>query len=192
MRQYHHDASGWPISTSQGLMDDNQDKPLLRLLSMHPSKGQEDTTITLTLDSLPSSFTYRLAFNSLMVETRQMQQSTPQNDLTGAATAPTTTTILTASVPSFRMTLCNTPTVPISVCFLNGNGMIEDTCYVATFTYESAAANPSPPQQRKRRYSITDESASSPAKRVSHQGKKRKAIVISLPRNLTFVPLPYF
>jgi hypothetical protein len=166
-------------------MDDKQYKYPLRLLSIHPNQGQEGTTFTLTLDYLPSSFTYRIAFNSLMVETRQMQQSTLQNDLTA------TTTILTATVPSRQTTLCDTPTVPISVCFLNGSGMIEDTCYVATFTYETTAETPSPLQQRKRRYSITDETSSSPTKRVARQGKVRKEIVISLPRNLTFVPLPY-
>ncbi|KAI8340571.1 hypothetical protein BC941DRAFT_417588 [Chlamydoabsidia padenii] len=170
----HHDTSGsskWSSSTHQDSIQvtSNQEKKRPKLLSIHPNQGQEGTTVTLTLSDLPFAYTYKLAFNSMVVETRQIQSSL-QNGSDCASI------VLISTVPSFQMTLSTTNNVPISVCFLDKNDMVEDTFFVTDFTYQlDYEKTPNSQQQsqvgEKRRGSsfAEDDLTSSPTKRVCDQ-----------------------
>ncbi|KAI8333065.1 hypothetical protein BC941DRAFT_495973, partial [Chlamydoabsidia padenii] len=93
-----------------------------RLLTLSPSHGAAGTTITIVLQDLPLR-PVKLAFNSLVVDTKQLPS---QNG---------TMTTLLATIPSYETTLSTTSTVPISVCFLGDNGIIQDTFFVTKFVY---------------------------------------------------------
>jgi hypothetical protein len=135
-----------------------------RLLSLSPSQGPSGSMMTMVLQDLPLR-PVKLAFNSLVVDTKQLPS---QN---GAMTT------LLATIPGFDLTLSTTSSVPISVCFLGNNGIIDDTFFVTNFTYNSGPNQTEEQQQyhyeRKRSYaSLTEDNfCSSPHKRSTYEGK---------------------
>ncbi|CAO3587701.1 unnamed protein product [Absidia cylindrospora] len=101
-----------------------------KLLSVSPSEGREGSTITMVLQDLPDQ-PVKLAFNSLVVDTKQVQfqQQQQQEDRT------IFTTTLMAIIPSFRTTHSTLRTVPISVCFFDSKDIIVNTTFLVNFTY---------------------------------------------------------
>lgn len=92
-----------------------------KLIEFSPSFGNEGTIITVVLQALPPQMPVKLAFNSLMVDTKQLQAQG--------------ITSLVATVPSFQQTHSSTPNVPISVCFFDKD-MVTETWMVAEFTFD--------------------------------------------------------
>ncbi|KAI9359153.1 hypothetical protein BD770DRAFT_386700 [Pilaira anomala] len=94
-----------------------------RLIEISPIKGKQGTVVTVVLQSLPHQLVpVKLAFNNLVVETKQMQGQ-------GIIS-------LVAVVPPFQQTRSATSIVPISICILDRDSVTE-TWPVAEFTYES-------------------------------------------------------
>lgn len=94
-----------------------------RLIEISPIKGIQGTVVTVVLQSLPHQLVpVKLAFNNLVVETKQMQGQ-------GIIS-------LVAVVPPFQQTRSTTSIVPISICILDKDSITE-TWPVAEFTYES-------------------------------------------------------
>ncbi|KAI8333243.1 hypothetical protein BD560DRAFT_414962 [Blakeslea trispora] len=93
-----------------------------RVIKMTPNRGSEGTTITVVVQSLacPSN-PVKLAFNSLVVNTKQLQS---QN-----------ITSLVATVPPFRHTQSTSSQVPVSICITNGD-TVTATWTIADFIYE--------------------------------------------------------
>ncbi|KAF1802543.1 hypothetical protein FB192DRAFT_1280573 [Mucor lusitanicus] len=91
-----------------------------RLIELSPSGGIEGTIVTVVVQALPPQMPAKLAFNSLMVDTKQLQAQG--------------ITSLVATVPSFQQTHSSTPNVPISICFLDKD-MVTETWTVADFNY---------------------------------------------------------
>ncbi|KAI9299455.1 hypothetical protein BJ944DRAFT_274221, partial [Cunninghamella echinulata] len=118
-----------------------------KLLNMEPAYGFEGTIITLVLQEL-SCPSIKLAFNSLVVETKQLQSQGM--------------TSLVATVPSFEMTLSTSSVVPISICFLEKD-MIQDTIFIANFTYQS-------------NNTITNTANNDPNNEMVQRGRKRSII----------------
>ncbi|KAI8881865.1 hypothetical protein K501DRAFT_252452 [Backusella circina FSU 941] len=94
-----------------------------RLIEITPTKGDQGTVITVVVQSLPQQLVpVKLAFNSLVVDTKQMQAQG--------------ITSLVATVPPFQHTHSSVPNnVPISICMLDKDSVTE-TYPVAEFSYE--------------------------------------------------------
>lgn len=113
-----------------------------KLIELSPAHGNEGTIVTVVVQALPPQMPAKLAFNSLVVDTKQLQAQS--------------ITSLVATVPSFQQTQSSTPNVPVSICFLDKD-MVTETWTVADFNYTalndgkasptvtSAAAHPSYP-----------------------------------------------
>ncbi|ORZ06705.1 hypothetical protein BCR42DRAFT_427042, partial [Absidia repens] len=137
LQQYNHGQYGlgkW--ESTQHYSYQNQQKTSVkqeapRLLSVSPSEGQEGTMITMVLQGLPVQ-PVKLAFNSLVVDTKQMQCQQHQQQKDDETILITT---LMATVPSFRTTHSSLRTVPISVCFFDSKDIIVNTFYLVNFTY---------------------------------------------------------
>ncbi|KAI8098605.1 uncharacterized protein BX664DRAFT_319138 [Halteromyces radiatus] len=128
-----------------------------KLLSFTPNHGQEGTLITIVLEGLPIQ-PVKLAFNSLVVDTKLIRSQQ--------------TTTLMATIPNFDMTLSTSNIVPTSVCFLNEKDIVEDTFYLANFTYRQSNNDYSPHYQhdRKRSFaSLSDDDYSSSTNKRVHQ-----------------------
>jgi len=91
-----------------------------KLIQLSPAHGNEGTIVTVVVQALPPQMPAKLAFNSLMVDTKQLQAQ----DIT----------TLVATVPSFQQTHSSTPNVPVSICFLDKD-MVTETWTVADFSY---------------------------------------------------------
>ncbi|KAL7315781.1 hypothetical protein PS15m_004956 [Mucor circinelloides] len=91
-----------------------------KLIELSPTHGNEGTIVTVVVQALPPQMPAKLAFNSLMVDTKQLQAQG--------------ITSLVATVPSFQQTHSSTPNVPISICFLDKD-MVTETWTVADFNY---------------------------------------------------------
>ncbi|KAI8878754.1 hypothetical protein K501DRAFT_195157, partial [Backusella circina FSU 941] len=96
------------------------------LLELTPTHGRENTIVTVVVQTMPSQMPVKLAFNSLMVDTKQMQAQG--------------ITSLVATVPAFQQTHSPTTNVPVSICFLNKD-MVTETWLVADFVYEDQKEN---------------------------------------------------
>lgn len=93
-----------------------------RLTEMAPTRGSQGTVVTVVVQSLPHQLVpVKLAFNSLVVDTKQMQAQG--------------ITSLVAAVPPFQQTHSSTANVPISICMLDKDSVTE-TWPVAEFVYE--------------------------------------------------------
>lgn len=110
----------WP-SVQNSSEQKNNEAP--RLIEITPTKGDQGTVITVVVQSLPQQLVpVKLAFNSLVVDTKQMQAQG--------------ITSLVATVPPFQHTHSTTPdNVPISICMLDKDSVTE-TYPVAEFSYE--------------------------------------------------------
>ncbi|KAI8374384.1 uncharacterized protein BYT42DRAFT_615554 [Radiomyces spectabilis] len=108
----------WLMNASQDTTQKHGDAP--KLIDMSPSRGNEGTIITVVVQALPSQMPVKLAFNSLVVDTKQMQAQG--------------ITSLVATVPPFQQTHSASPAVPISICFLDKD-MVTETWLVAEFMY---------------------------------------------------------
>jgi hypothetical protein len=106
----------------------NQDKLLgtPKLLELTPTHGNENTIVTVVAHTLPTHMPVKLAFNSLMVDTKQMQAQG--------------ITSLVATVPSFHQTHSPNANVPVSICFLDKD-MVTETWLVADFIYGDQKEN---------------------------------------------------
>ncbi|GAN06842.1 ubiquitin-conjugating enzyme [Mucor ambiguus] len=93
-----------------------------KLIELSPAHGNEGTVVTVVVQALPPQMPSKLAFNSLMVDTKQLQAQG--------------ITSLVATVPSFQQTHSSTPNVPISICFLDKD-MVTETWTVADFNYKA-------------------------------------------------------
>jgi uncharacterized protein YraI len=91
-----------------------------KLIELSPAQGKEGTIVTVVVQALPPQMPAKLAFNSLMVDTKQLQAQ----DITS----------LVATVPSFQQTHSSTSNIPISICFLDKD-MVTETWIVADFNY---------------------------------------------------------
>ena len=115
----------WPSSQSeqqQQQVEQPKTSEPPRLIEMAPSRGIQGTVVTLVVQSLPHQLVpVKLAFNSLVVDTKQMQAQG--------------ITSLVAAVPPFQQTHSTTANVPISICILDKDSVTE-TWPVAEFTYE--------------------------------------------------------
>ncbi|CAO3648109.1 unnamed protein product [Mucor fragilis] len=103
-----------------------QQKPTVgeapRLIELAPTRGSQGTVVTVVVQSLPHQIVpVKLAFNSLVVDTKQMQAQG--------------ITSLVAAVPPFQHTHSTTANVPISICMLDKDSVTE-TWPVAEFTYD--------------------------------------------------------
>ncbi|GAN03528.1 developmental regulator medusa [Mucor ambiguus] len=93
-----------------------------RLIELAPTRGNQGTVVTVVVQSLPHQIVpVKLAFNSLVVDTKQMQAQG--------------ITSLVAAVPPFQHTHSNTANVPISICMLDKDSVTE-TWPVAEFIYD--------------------------------------------------------
>ncbi|KAI8644201.1 hypothetical protein BD408DRAFT_384012 [Parasitella parasitica] len=92
-----------------------------KLIELSPTRGNEGTIVTVVVQRMPPHIPAKLAFNSLMVDTKQLQA----HDITS----------LVATVPPFQQTHHSTPNVPISICFLDAN-MVTKTWIVADFNFD--------------------------------------------------------
>ncbi|KAF7727582.1 hypothetical protein EC973_007343 [Apophysomyces ossiformis] len=102
-------------------IDQKQQSEPPRLIEINPPRGPPGTPLTVVLQSLrPDLISAKLAFNSLIVETKQMR-------------APGIIS-LGATVPPFQQINANTPVIPISVCLFDKDTVTE-TWPVAEFTY---------------------------------------------------------
>lgn len=108
----------WPLSSTNETKIENAPK----LIEMSPVRGDEKTVITVVVQALPPQIPAKLAFNSLMVDTKQMQAQG--------------ITSLVATVPSLELTHATGNSVPVSICFLDKD-MVTETWLVANFTYEN-------------------------------------------------------
>lgn len=125
----------WPQNDGQQLQQQQQkttEAP--RLIEMAPTCGSQGTVVTVVVQSLPHQLVpVKLAFNSLVVDTKQMQAQG--------------ITSLVAAVPPFQQTHSTTANVPISICMLDKDSVTE-TWPVAEFIYEfdnkDATANTTP------------------------------------------------
>ncbi|CAO3577761.1 unnamed protein product [Absidia cylindrospora] len=168
LQQCGHDSYEMDKWSSSHNFSDQQHKSIVKqtspkLLSINPSQGQEGTMITMVLQDLPAQ-SVKLAFNSLVVDTKQLQSQQQDDGMN--------TTTLMATIPNFQMTLSAVHTVPISVCFLNNEDIIEDTILLTNFTYQfdSDSQHQYKPERKRSYASLTDDdySASSPNKRGYH------------------------
>lgn len=113
----------WPSSVHN---NNQQQKPAVieapRLIELAPTRGSQGTVVTIVVQSLPhQTAPVKLAFNSLVVDTKQMQAQG--------------ITSLVAAVPPFQHTHSTTANVPISICMLDKDS-VTDTWPVAEFVYE--------------------------------------------------------
>ncbi|KAL0137035.1 hypothetical protein V8B55DRAFT_1544989, partial [Mucor lusitanicus] len=93
-----------------------------RLIELAPTRGSQGTVVTVVVQSLPHQIVpVKLAFNSLVVDTKQMQAQG--------------ITSLVAAVPPFQHTHSTTANVPISICMLDKDSVTE-TWPVAEFVYD--------------------------------------------------------
>ncbi|KAK4514764.1 Glycine--tRNA ligase 1, mitochondrial [Mucor velutinosus] len=106
----------------QHLQQKNEGKTIQgpKLIEMSPAQGNEGTIVTVVVQALPPQMPAKLAFNSLMVDTKQLQSQG--------------ITSLVATVPSFQQTHSSAPNVPVSICFLDKD-MVTETWTVADFNY---------------------------------------------------------
>ncbi|ORX58033.1 hypothetical protein DM01DRAFT_1318724 [Hesseltinella vesiculosa] len=91
-----------------------------KLLTMMPTFGHAGSQLTLVLQDLTDT-NVKVAFNSLVVETRQVRSQ----DITS----------LVVTVPNYELTLSTSPIVPLSLCFMQ-NEMIQDTVFLSNFSYQ--------------------------------------------------------
>lgn len=118
----------WPpsVHTEQHTRQKNGEVP--RLIDMSPRSGNQGTIVTVVVQSLPHQVVpVKLAFNSLVVDTKQMQAQG--------------ITSLVAAVPPFHQTHSTTANVPISICILDKDSVTE-TWPVAEFAYEFENEDP--------------------------------------------------
>jgi hypothetical protein len=116
----------WPLQQEQEQQKTNQVIP--RLVEITPSKGSQGTIITVVVQLLPQqTLSVKLAFNSLVVDTKQMHHAQG-------------ITSLVASVPPFQHTNASTTNVPISVCIIDKDAVIE-TWPITEFTYDFESSN---------------------------------------------------
>ncbi|KAK4521359.1 phospholipid transporting ATPase [Mucor velutinosus] len=113
-------------SLHQQQQQQQQQKPTAgeapRLIELAPTRGSQGTVVTVVVQSLPHQIVpVKLAFNSLVVDTKQMQAQG--------------ITSLVAAVPPFQHTHSTTANVPISICMLDKDSVTE-TWPVAEFVYE--------------------------------------------------------
>ncbi|CEP11417.1 hypothetical protein [Parasitella parasitica] len=93
-----------------------------RLIELAPTRGGQGTVVTVVVQSVAHQIVpVKLAFNSLVVDTKQMQSQG--------------ITSLVAAVPPFQHTHSTTANVPISICMLDKDSVTE-TWPVAEFVYE--------------------------------------------------------
>lgn len=93
-----------------------------------PTQGGEGTVVTVIAQMpMPPA---KLAFNSLLVNTQQMQVRN--------------ITTLVAVVPPFQHTQSPTSLVPISICFLARDTVVTETIVVADFLYTSNGSSDHP------------------------------------------------
>lgn len=110
----------WPMQQEDEQQKNAQVMP--RLIEITPSKGNQGSIITVVVQSLPQqAVSVKLAFNSLVVDTKQMQAQG--------------ITSLVATVPPFQHTNAASTSVPISVCIIDKDSVIE-TWPITEFTYE--------------------------------------------------------
>ncbi|KAI8976205.1 hypothetical protein BDB01DRAFT_853256 [Pilobolus umbonatus] len=106
----------WPSPHQQKV--DNQPK----LFQMSPMTGNEGTIVTVVIQSLHHhTIPIKLAFNTLVVDTKQMQGQG--------------ITSLVASVPPFQLTHSTTANVPVYLCLLD-KGSFTSTWLIAEFVYD--------------------------------------------------------
>lgn len=115
----------WSMHQGQDQQKSNQAMP--RLIDISPSKGNQGTIVTVVVQSLnQQAVSVKLAFNSLVVDTKQMQAQG--------------ITSLVASVPPFQHINATSSNVPISVCVVDKDSVIE-TWPIAEFTYDFESTN---------------------------------------------------
>lgn len=96
-------------------------------IDMTPTQGEEGAVVTVIAQMpLPPA---KLAFNSLLVNTQQMQVRN--------------ITTLVAVVPPFPHTRSPTSLVPVSICFLAKDTMVTETTFVADFLYTTTSSSSS-------------------------------------------------
>lgn len=102
-----------------------------KLIEFNPRQGQEGTIVTIVVQSLPSQIPIKLAFNNLLVETRQMQA---QGITSLVATVPPFQQIQQQQTSSASQG-SRVATVPLSICFLNRDHVATETWLVSDFVY---------------------------------------------------------
>ncbi|KAI8365318.1 uncharacterized protein BYT42DRAFT_589520 [Radiomyces spectabilis] len=109
----------WTPQPSMTMMK-TEDTP--RLIEMNPSRGTQGTVITLVIQSLPIHHIsdIKIAFNDLVLDTKQMQAQG--------------ITSLVATVPPLIQINTSSTVVPISICLLNRDTVIE-AWPMGEFTY---------------------------------------------------------
>lgn len=119
-----------------------------------PTQGGEGTVVTVIAQMpMPPA---KLAFNSLLVNTQQMQVRN--------------ITTLVAVVPPFQHTQSPTSLVPISICFLARDTVVTETIVVADFLYTSNGNSDNPKSPSP---SATQPLIQSMYKSVYHQSSYR-------------------
>ncbi|OBZ82144.1 hypothetical protein A0J61_09804 [Choanephora cucurbitarum] len=121
----------WSSNESPSEQPKNNQSP--QVIKMTPNRGSEGTTITVVVQSLPSN-PVKLAFNSLVVNTKQLQS---QN-----------ITSLVATVPPFQHTQSTSAQVPISICMINGDA-VTATWTIADFVYDFVKPKQETKQEKK-------------------------------------------
>lgn len=120
----------WPMQQEQEIQH-QKTNAAPSLIEISPAKGNQGTIVTIVVQNLPRQLVpVKLAFNSLLVDTKQMQAQG--------------ITSLVASVPPFESINSTSPSVPISVVIIDQDSVIE-TWPVAEFCYELDTTSPSTP-----------------------------------------------
>ncbi|RCH79111.1 hypothetical protein CU098_002457, partial [Rhizopus stolonifer] len=111
----------WPAYTQQQ-QQQQKNNEVPHLLEISPARGSEGTVVTIVVESLPHQVApVKLAFNSLVVSTKQMQAQG--------------ITSLIATVPPFQHTRSTSAYVPVSICIFEGDAA-SATWPIADFFYE--------------------------------------------------------
>ncbi|CAO0790595.1 unnamed protein product [Mucor circinelloides] len=118
----HSNDQQQPLQQHQRQQQKNTAGEAPRLIELAPTRGSQGTVVTVVVQSLPHQIVpVKLAFNSLVVDTKQMQAQG--------------ITSLVAAVPPFQHTHSTTANVPISICMLDRDSVTE-TWPVAEFVYD--------------------------------------------------------
>lgn len=119
----------WPMQQQlQQQQEKTNESP--SLMEIKPARGTQGTIVTVVVQNLSHQLPVKLAFNSLLVDTKQMQAHG--------------ITSIVASVPPFQQTNATSQNVPISIVIIDQDAVIE-TWPIAEFYYEIDTPSPSTP-----------------------------------------------
>jgi hypothetical protein len=101
---------------------DNTKSAIGNVVQCSPHAGQEGTEVTVTMQSALADVDFKIAFGSIVVDTKKLSSMDMHT--------------LVAAAPNHVLTQCTTYSVPVSVCAYRGDTAIQ-TWTVGRFNYVS-------------------------------------------------------